>query len=228
MTQAKAGNTVQIHYTGTLNDGSVFDTSEGRAPLSFTLGAGEIIPGLDAAIDGMEVGEKKSVTIPSDEAYGDYQPEARQAVPRESIPDHIPLDPGTMLQMQTPDGRAVAVTVAEADEASVTLDANHPLAGKDLTFDVEVVRVDRLTSPTRCARCAPSVIAAGRPRWSCGSRPMGSQRRTGPRCRSAATRPMSRSAAVTGARRWASARQASGRRAPSPAASDTSGSGRAR
>jgi len=142
MTQAKAGDTVQFHYTGTLNDGSVFDTSEGRAPLSFTLGTGEIIPGLEAAIDGMEVGEKKTVTIPSDEAYGDYQPEARQAVPRDSIPDHIPLDPGTMLQMQTPDGRTVAVTVAEADEASVTLDANHPLAGKDLTFDVELVRID--------------------------------------------------------------------------------------
>ncbi len=141
MTQAKAGDTVHFHYTGTLTDGSVFDSSEGREPLSFTLGAGQIIRGLDAAIEGMEVGEQKTVTIPSDEAYGPYQPEARQAIPREEIPGHIPLDPGTMLQMQTPDGRQVPVTVAEADESTVVLDANHPLAGKDLTFAVEVVAI---------------------------------------------------------------------------------------
>jgi peptidylprolyl isomerase len=142
MTQAKPGDTVQFHYIGTLNDGSVFDSSEGRDPLAFTLGAGQIIPGLDTAIEGMAVGEQKTVTIPSEEAYGAYKPEARQAVPREQIPDHIPLDPGTMLQMQTPDGHAMPVTVAEADESTVVLDANHPLAGKDLTFAVEVVAID--------------------------------------------------------------------------------------
>ena len=141
MSHAKAGDTVQFHYVGTLNDGSVFDSSEGRDPLSITVGAGQIIPGLDSAIEGMEVGEQKTVTIVSDEAYGPYQPEARQAVPREQIPDHVPLDPGTMLQMQTPDGRAMPVTVAEADESTVVLDANHPLAGKDLTFAVEVVAI---------------------------------------------------------------------------------------
>ncbi len=142
MTQAKSGDTVHVHYTGTLNDGSVFDSSDGREPHSFKVGEGQIIPGLDTAIEGMAVGEQKTVTIPSDEAYGPYQPEARQAVPREQIPEHIPLDPGTMLQMQTPDGRAVPVTVAEADESTVVLDANHPLAGKDLTFAVEVVSID--------------------------------------------------------------------------------------
>ncbi|WP_209424469.1 peptidylprolyl isomerase [Pararhodobacter sp. SW119] len=141
MTQAKAGDTVQLHYTGTLSDGSVFDSSDGRDPLSFTVGAGQIIPGLDAAVEGMAVGEQKTVTIPSEDAYGDYQPEARQAVPREQIPEHIPLDPGTMLQMQTPDGNAMPVVVAEADESTVVLDANHPLAGKDLTFAVEVVAI---------------------------------------------------------------------------------------
>ena len=141
MTQATAGTTVRIHYTGTLEDGSVFDSSEGRDPLEFQLGSGSIIPGLDRAIDGMSVGEQKTVTIPSAEAYGEYQPQARQDVPRDQIPDNIPLDPGTMLQMQTPEGSAIPVVVAEVTEESVTLDANHPLAGKDLTFAVEVVSV---------------------------------------------------------------------------------------
>ncbi|WP_439562648.1 FKBP-type peptidyl-prolyl cis-trans isomerase [Roseinatronobacter sp.] len=142
MTQAKAGDTVRIHYTGTLADGSVFDSSDGRDPLEFQLGAGAIIPGLDRAIDGMIVGDQKTVTIPCAEAYGDYQPEARQDVPRDQIPADIPLDPGTMLQMQTPDGRAMPVTVAEVTDQTVTLDANHPLAGKDLTFAVQVVSVN--------------------------------------------------------------------------------------
>ena len=141
MTQAKAGDKVSFHYKGTLDDGSVFDSSEGRDPLEFELGSGQIIPGLDRALDGMATGEQKTVTIPAAEAYGDYNADARQAVPREQIPSDIPLDPGTMLQMQTPDGRQVPVQVAEVSETEVTLDANHPLAGKDLTFAVEVVSV---------------------------------------------------------------------------------------
>lgn len=141
MTQAAAGNTVQIHYTGTLKDGSVFDSSEGRDPLEFEMGSGMIIPGLDRAINGMSEGEQKTVTIPCAEAYGDYQPQARQDVPRDQFPDNIPLDPGTRLQMQTPDGRAVPVTITEVTAEAVTLDANHPLAGEDLTFAVEVVSV---------------------------------------------------------------------------------------
>lgn len=141
MTQAKAGDTVHFHYTGTLSDGSVFDSSEGREPLSFTLGSGQIIPGLDAALDGMAVGEAKTVTIPPEQAYGPHDPQARQAIPREQIPADVPVEPGTMLQMQTPDGQAVPVTVAEADDKQVVLDANHPLAGKDLTFAVEIVAI---------------------------------------------------------------------------------------
>ena len=138
-TTAKAGDTVQMHYTGTLNDGSVFDSSQGREPLSFTLGAGQIIPGLDAAVAGMAVGEEKTVTIPADQAYGPRDASAMQAVPRAQIPDHIPLEPGTVLQMQTPDGQAMPVTVASADDEQVMLDANHPLAGQDLTFAVQLV-----------------------------------------------------------------------------------------
>ena len=141
MTQARAGNTVAFHYTGTLEDGSVFDSSQGRDPLEFEVGSGAIIPGLDSAIEGMSAGEQKTVTIPCAEAYGDYQPQGRQDVPRDQIPDHIPLDPGTMLQMQSPDGQAMPVMVVEATEDTVTLDANHPLAGKDLTFAVEIVSV---------------------------------------------------------------------------------------
>ena len=141
MTQAIAGTTVSIHYTGTLADGSTFDSSSGRDPLTFQMGAGQIIPGLEAALDGMAVGDQKTVTIPSDMAYGPRREEAMQQVPRDAVPDHIPLDLGTQLQVQTPDGQAMPVTVVEVTEAHVTLDANHPLAGQDLTFAVEVVAV---------------------------------------------------------------------------------------
>ncbi len=141
MTQAKAGDTVAIHYTGTLADGSQFDSSEGRDPLRFTLGSGQIIAGLDAAITGMSQGEKKSVTIAAAEAYGDHRPEAVQAVPRAQIPAEIPLEVGGGLQVQTPDGKTIPVTVTSVTDEEVTLDANHPLAGKDLTFAVELVEI---------------------------------------------------------------------------------------
>lgn len=141
MTQAKAGDTVAIHYTGTLADGSQFDSSEGRDPLRFTLGSGQIIAGLDAAITGMSQGEKKSVTIATADAYGDHRPEAVQAVPRVQIPAEIPLEVGGGLQVQTPDGQTIPVTVTSVTDEEVTLDANHPLAGKDLTFAVELVEI---------------------------------------------------------------------------------------
>ncbi len=141
MTQAKAGDTVAIHYTGTLSDGTTFDSSEGRDPLSFTMGQGQIIPGLESALDGMTVGEQKTVTVPADQAYGQHHAEGLQQVPREAIPADIPLEVGMQLQMQTPDGQVMPVTVTEMSEAEVTLDANHPLAGQDLTFAVEVVTI---------------------------------------------------------------------------------------
>ena len=141
MTQVKSGDTVRIHYTGTLTDGQTFDSSEGRDPLEFTVGSGQIIPGLDAAIPGMEVGEKKTVEIAADDAYGQPDPNAQQAVPRAEIPDDIPLDLGTQLQVQTPQGQVMPVTVVDVTEEQVTLDANHPLAGKDLTFNIELVEI---------------------------------------------------------------------------------------
>ncbi|TMV15413.1 FKBP-type peptidyl-prolyl cis-trans isomerase [Arenibacterium halophilum] len=143
MTQVKTGDTVQIHYAGTLDDGTQFDSSEGRDPLEFQVGSGQIIPGLDAALPGMTVGDKKTVNVPCDQAYGPLNPEMRQAVPREGIPADIPLDIGTQLQMQTPEGQVMPVTVVDVDEAQVTLDANHPLAGKDLTFAIELVGIDQ-------------------------------------------------------------------------------------
>ncbi|WP_305969463.1 MULTISPECIES: FKBP-type peptidyl-prolyl cis-trans isomerase [unclassified Mameliella] len=141
MTQVKTGDTVRIHYTGTLTDGSTFDSSQGRDPLEFTVGSGQIIPGLDKAIPGMEVGDKKTVQVPAEDAYGDTNPEARQDVPRSEIPDDIPLDLGTQLQVQAQGGQVLPVTVVAVTEEVVTLDANHPLAGKDLTFDIELVEI---------------------------------------------------------------------------------------
>ncbi len=141
MTAAKNGDTVNIHYTGTLADGSVFDSSEGRDPLEFEVGSGMIIVGLDNAIPDMTVGEKKIVKIPSDEAYGDVNPDARQGIPRDQFPNSIPMEVGTQLQMQGPDGNAIMVSIAEVGEVEIILDANHALAGKELTFDFEIVSI---------------------------------------------------------------------------------------
>jgi peptidylprolyl isomerase len=141
MTDAKSGDTVRIHYTGTLEDGSTFDSSDGRDPLEFKLGSGQVIPGFDKAVTGMSVGEAKTVEIPPEDAYGEHNPNGRQSFPRANIPDDVPLDIGTRLQMQTPEGQAVQVVVAEVGEAEVILDANHPLAGKALTFAIELVEI---------------------------------------------------------------------------------------
>jgi FKBP-type peptidyl-prolyl cis-trans isomerase 2 len=141
MTLAKAGDTVHFHYTGTLADGSVFDSSQGGDPLVFTLGAGQIIPGLEAAIAGMAVGATRTVTVPAEQAYGPHDPDAVERVPRAEIPPHVPVTPGTILELGMPDGSAMPVTVTASDAESVTLDANHPLAGQDLTFAVEIVAI---------------------------------------------------------------------------------------
>lgn len=141
MTQAKAGDTVKLHYTGTLADGSTFDSSAGRDPLEFTVGSGQIIPGLDVAIPGMVVGDKKTVVIAPEEAYGPRHAEGIQAVPREQFPDDIPLEVGTALQVQTPTGQQMAVTITGVSDDEIVLDANHPLAGETLTFDIEMIAI---------------------------------------------------------------------------------------
>ncbi|MEO9684393.1 MAG: peptidylprolyl isomerase [Tateyamaria sp.] len=142
MTDIKDGDTVRIHYTGTLTDGSVFDSSEGRDPLEFVVGSGHIIKGLDVALPGMHAGDKKTVNIDCVDAYGPINPAMHQAVPRDAIPDDIPLEVGMQLQMQTPQGQPMPVTVTEIKDDEIMLDANHPLAGRDLVFEIQVVSFD--------------------------------------------------------------------------------------
>lgn len=142
MTTAKTGDTVRIHYKGTLDTGEVFDSSEGRDPLEFVVGSGMIIPGLDIAIPGMSVGDQKTVRAEAAQAYGPRHDAARQSVPRAEIPAEIPLEVGLQLQMQGPEGQVMPVTVAELTDEEVVLDANHPLAGQDLTFAIEMVGID--------------------------------------------------------------------------------------
>lgn len=141
MSEAKSGDTVRIHYTGTLSDGSTFDSSDGRDPLEFTLGAGQVIPGFDKAVTGMTVGDSQTVEIPSGDAYGAHDPNGRQAFPRDQVPGDIPLEIGTRLQLSGPEGQPIMVSVAEVNDREVILDANHPLAGKDLTFQIELVEI---------------------------------------------------------------------------------------
>ncbi len=142
MTEVKSGDTVRIHYVGSLVDGSEFDSSQGREPLEFVVGSGQIIPGLDKSLAGMTVGEKKTVNVQAADAYGHIDPNMRQSVPRDNIPADIPLEVGTQLQLQSQDGRTMPVMVVEADDNSVVLDANHPLAGKDLIFAIELVSIN--------------------------------------------------------------------------------------
>ena len=141
MTQAKQGDTVKIHYTGTLEDGTVFDSSEGRDPLSFTVGNGQVIPGFEEAVIGMATDEKKNVTIPGDKAYGPRNEELIIEVPRDQVPPDINPEVGQKLQMQGPDNEMVVVEVTGVTDAQVMLDANPPLAGKDLIFDIELVAI---------------------------------------------------------------------------------------
>ena len=142
MSEVKNGDTVRIHYTGTLLDGTKFDSSEGRDPLEFEVGSGHVIAGLDVALPGMTVGEKKTVQAPCTQAYGPINPGLPQAVPRNTIPDDVPLELGMQLQMQTPEGQVLMVRVVDMGEEEVTLDANHALAGMDLTFDIELVSIE--------------------------------------------------------------------------------------
>ncbi|MBS1914434.1 MAG: peptidylprolyl isomerase [Bacteroidetes bacterium] len=146
MPQAKNGDVVKIHYTGTLSDGSVFDSSEGREPLEFTLGAGQVIPGFEEMVLGMEPGARRKNTIPVDQAYGHHDDGLVQSVDRSYLPDGMQPQVGDVLYMQSQDGAPIPVTVTETDESTITIDANHPLAGQDLTFEVVLVSIDAPSS----------------------------------------------------------------------------------
>ena len=141
MAQAKQGDEVKVNYTGRFDDGTVFDTSKGRDPLAFTIGGGQVIPGFDAAVDGMTVGDSKTITIPCADAYGPYREDMVLNVPREQLPEGLDPEVGQQLQMGQSQENMLVVSVTEVAEDSITLDANHPLAGKDLTFDLELVAI---------------------------------------------------------------------------------------
>jgi peptidylprolyl isomerase len=134
------GKQVKVHYTGTLEDGSVFDSSEGRDPLEFSIGSSQVIPGFESAVREMAVGETKKVTIPCQEAYGDVRKEMIATIPSSDFPDTIKPEVGMVLQMQTDQG-PLPLKVLEISDEGVTVDGNHPLAGKDLTFDLTLVEI---------------------------------------------------------------------------------------
>jgi peptidylprolyl isomerase len=141
MAQAKDGDTVKIHYTGTLTDGTVFDSSKDRDPLEFTIGSQQVIPGFEENVKGMAVGDSKKFTLDPSEAYGERNDQMMVDVERAQMPEDINPEVGMMLQVQGQDGSVSHVTVAEVTEEKVTLDANHPLAGEDLTFEIELTEI---------------------------------------------------------------------------------------
>jgi FKBP-type peptidyl-prolyl cis-trans isomerase 2 len=138
---AKVDDTVQVHYTGTLADGTVFDSSAGRDPLEFTIGSGQLIPGFDEAVKGMKVGEKKTVTIPAEEAYGLRFDDMTAEIPLDKMPSGQTPEVGQRLLALQPDGRQAIVTIISISDNVVVVDTNHPLAGKDLTFEIELVKI---------------------------------------------------------------------------------------
>ena len=140
MSQAKNGDTVRVHYTGTLDDGTQFDSSAGREPLQFAVGEGNVIPGFEEAVVGMSVGDKTSVTIPPDAAYGPKHDHLVMNVEKAQLPPDLNPEIGDRLEM-TGEDQQLVVTVTEVTDDSVTLDANHPLAGKSLTFEIELVEI---------------------------------------------------------------------------------------
>ena len=141
MAQAKRGDAVKVHYIGMLDDGTVFDTSKEKGPLPFTIGGGEVIPGFEAAVIGMNPGESKKIVVAAEDAYGPRHEEMVLVVDRHHLPEGLDPQVGQQYQIPQSEGQSIIVTVTETSESSVTLDGNHPLAGKELTFEIELVEV---------------------------------------------------------------------------------------
>ena len=141
MAQVKSGDKIKVHYHGKLTSGETFDSSAGREPLEFEVGSGQVIPGFDDGVTGMAVGEKKTINIPFAEAYGPRNPEMVIEMPKERFPADMELEVGMPLGMSDQNGQQFQVTVVEIKEEVVMLDANHPLAGQDLIFDLELVEI---------------------------------------------------------------------------------------
>ncbi|MCP4152493.1 MAG: peptidylprolyl isomerase [bacterium] len=138
MSTVENGNEVKIHYTGTLDDGTVFDSSEGREPLEFKVGDGRVIPGFEKGVMGMAVGESKKINIPAEEAYGEYSEELKLNAPRAHFPKDVELQNGLQFQLQEDNGQSIMATVVGFTDTHVYLDANHPLAGKALNFELKL------------------------------------------------------------------------------------------
>jgi peptidylprolyl isomerase len=142
MSVVKSGDVVAVHYTGRLTTGEQFDSSEGREPLEFTVGAGQMIPGFDAAVVGMTFGDKKTINIDPTEAYGEWQEENTMPFPKENLPKDMEIEVGMQLTMRTPEGQPFPVTILAINDDGLVLDANHMLAGKELIFDMEMVSIN--------------------------------------------------------------------------------------
>lgn len=141
MAQAKQGDTVKVHYTGKFEDGTVFDTSVDREPLEFTIGEGQLIPGFENAVVGMEPGQSRTTEVPADEAYGPYNEDMLLVVEKDQFPDNVEPQVDQQLQVRQADGSTFVVRVTDVSDSQVTLDANHPLAGEDLTFEIELLEI---------------------------------------------------------------------------------------
>ncbi|MFH2028790.1 MAG: peptidylprolyl isomerase [Nanoarchaeota archaeon] len=135
----KKGDKIKVHYTGKLDDGTVFDSSDGRDPLEFEVGSGQIIKGFDEAVIGMEKDQEKEIKLPSDQAYGQVNPDLLKKIPKDKLPKDQEPKPGMVLGIQTPDGQQIPAKITEVDDKDITIDLNHPLAGKNLNFNIKIV-----------------------------------------------------------------------------------------
>ncbi len=141
MAKIKDSDNVKVHYTGKLNNGTVFDSSEGREPLAFTIGKGMMIPGFEKGVLGMDINGEKTITISPEEAYGEIMEDMFAEVEKSQLPPSVEPVVGMELMSQTPDGQQLVVRVTEVNETNIKIDANHQLAGKELTFDIKVVEI---------------------------------------------------------------------------------------
>lgn len=143
MAAAEQNNTVKVHYTGKLSDGTVFDSSRQREPLEFQVGQGQVIPGFEQAVVGMTPGETKTATVAPEQGYGERRDDMVASVPKDNLPDDLDPEVGQQLQARDSEGQTIPVRVTEVGDEAVTIDANHPLAGQTLTFDIELVDVQQ-------------------------------------------------------------------------------------
>lgn len=138
---AQQGDTVRVHYRGTLDDGGEFDSSAGREPLEFRLGTGQVIAGFERTVDGMQLGETRTARLNADDAYGARRPDLMVELPKEQFPEGVKPEAGQQLELQQDDGQRIPVTIKAVEAETVTLDANHPLAGEALTFEIELTEI---------------------------------------------------------------------------------------